>query len=42
MAEDFAAMGRLSAAYFASPQAAEGIAAFRAKRPPAWAQSPEN
>jgi methylglutaconyl-CoA hydratase len=37
MAEDFAAMGRLSAGYFASPQAAEGIAAFRAKRPPAWA-----
>lgn len=38
MAEDFAAMGRLSAGFFASPQAAEGIAAFRAKRPPEWAE----
>ena len=37
MADDLAAMGRLSAGYFASPEAAEGIAAFRAKRPPAWA-----
>ena len=37
MAADLAAMGRLSAGYFASPEAAEGIAAFRAKRPPAWA-----
>ena len=37
MAEDFAAMGRLSAGYFASPEAAEGIAAFGAKRPPSWA-----
>jgi methylglutaconyl-CoA hydratase len=39
MADDLAAMGRLSAAYFASPEAAEGIAAFRAKRPPSWAGS---
>ncbi len=37
LAEDFAAMGRLSASYFASPQAQEGIAAFAAKRPPSWA-----
>ncbi|MGI8667392.1 MAG: enoyl-CoA hydratase-related protein [Jatrophihabitans sp.] len=37
MAEDFAAMGQLSARYFASPEAAEGIAAFTAKRPPSWA-----
>jgi methylglutaconyl-CoA hydratase len=39
MAEDFAAMAQLSAGYFASPQAQEGIAAFAAKRPPSWAQS---
>jgi methylglutaconyl-CoA hydratase len=39
MAADFAAMGRLSATYFASPEAAEGIAAFRAKRAPSWAVS---
>ena len=38
MAEDFAAMGRLSAGFFAGPQAAEGIAAFGAKRPPSWAE----
>ncbi len=37
MAEEFAEMGRLSASYFASPQAQEGIAAFAAKRPPSWA-----
>jgi methylglutaconyl-CoA hydratase len=37
MAEDFAEMSRLSARYFASPQAQEGIAAFAAKRPPSWA-----
>ena len=37
MAEDFAAMSRLSARHFASPEAAEGIAAFAAKRPPSWA-----
>jgi methylglutaconyl-CoA hydratase len=39
MAEDFAAMAQLSAGYFASPQAQEGIAAFAARRPPSWAQS---
>ncbi|MEO6701418.1 MAG: enoyl-CoA hydratase-related protein [Jatrophihabitantaceae bacterium] len=38
MADDFAAMSRLSAGYFASPAAAEGIAAFREKRPPSWAR----
>jgi methylglutaconyl-CoA hydratase len=37
MAEDLAAMGALSAEYFAGAEAAEGIAAFRQKRPPAWA-----
>ena len=37
MADDFAAMGELSAGFFASPQAAEGIAAFREKRRPNWA-----
>jgi methylglutaconyl-CoA hydratase len=37
MAEDFAAMGKLSAGYFASAEAAEGIAAFAAKRAPSWA-----
>ena len=37
MAEDLAAMSALSARYFASAEAAEGIAAFREKRPPAWA-----
>ncbi len=37
MADDFAAMSRLSAGYFASPAAAEGIAAFREKRRPNWA-----
>lgn len=37
MAEDLAAMSALSAEHFASPEAAEGIAAFRQKRPPAWA-----
>ena len=37
MAEDFAAMSELSAGYFASPEAAEGIAAFREKRRPRWA-----
>lgn len=38
MAEDFAAMGALSARYFASPQGQEGIAAFAAKRAPSWAE----
>ncbi len=37
MADDLAAMSALSAEYFASAEAAEGIAAFREKRPPAWA-----
>lgn len=37
MADDLAAMSALSAGYFASAEAAEGIAAFRQKRPPAWA-----
>ncbi|MFL6163914.1 MAG: enoyl-CoA hydratase-related protein [Jatrophihabitantaceae bacterium] len=37
MAEDLAAMSALSAAHFASAEAAEGIAAFREKRPPGWA-----
>jgi methylglutaconyl-CoA hydratase len=39
MGEDFAAMGRLSAGYFASAEAAEGIAAFAAKRAPSWADT---
>ncbi|HTZ43578.1 MAG TPA: enoyl-CoA hydratase-related protein [Jatrophihabitans sp.] len=38
MAVDYAAMSELSAGYFASAEAAEGIAAFREKRPPAWVQ----
>jgi methylglutaconyl-CoA hydratase len=37
MADDLAAMSALSARHFASAEAAEGIAAFRQKRPPAWA-----
>ena len=37
MADDFAAMSQLSAGYFASAEAAEGIAAFREKRRPNWA-----
>ncbi len=37
MAADFAAMSQLSAGHFASPEAAEGIAAFSEKRPPSWA-----
>ncbi|HEX2901941.1 MAG TPA: enoyl-CoA hydratase-related protein [Jatrophihabitans sp.] len=37
MAEDFAAMSELSARHFASAEAAEGIAAFREKRRPRWA-----
>ncbi|HEY0167743.1 MAG TPA: enoyl-CoA hydratase-related protein [Jatrophihabitans sp.] len=37
MAEELEQMSRLSAGYFASPQAQEGIAAFAAKRPPSWA-----
>jgi methylglutaconyl-CoA hydratase len=38
MAEDFAAMAELSAGYFASDEAREGIAAFAAKRAPGWAE----
>lgn len=38
MAADLQAMGRLSAGYFASPEAQEGFAAFAAKRGPSWAQ----
>jgi methylglutaconyl-CoA hydratase len=38
MAADFAAMGQLSARYFASPEGQEGIAAFAAKRTPRWAE----
>jgi methylglutaconyl-CoA hydratase len=38
MADDFAAMGKLSARYFASHEAQEGIAAFAAKRTPRWAE----
>jgi methylglutaconyl-CoA hydratase len=34
---DFAAMERLSLELFGSEDAAEGIAAFRARRPPRWA-----
>jgi methylglutaconyl-CoA hydratase len=37
MADDFAAMSALSARFFAGPEAAEGIAAFRERRPPRWA-----
>jgi methylglutaconyl-CoA hydratase len=32
----FTRTAELSAALFASAEAAEGIAAFRAKRPPSW------
>jgi len=38
MADDFAAMGQLSARHFASVEAQEGIAAFSAKRVPRWAE----
>lgn len=41
MADDFAAMSALSARYFASPQAQEGIAAFAAKQSPSWAVHPD-
>jgi methylglutaconyl-CoA hydratase len=36
--ETFRAMGRLSAEYFASEEAREGMRAFREKRPPTWAE----
>jgi len=36
LADDFAAMNELSAAYFAAAEGQEGIRAFREKRPPAW------
>jgi methylglutaconyl-CoA hydratase len=38
MSEDFTAMGELSAKYFSSSEAREGIAAYAAKRSPAWAE----
>jgi methylglutaconyl-CoA hydratase len=38
LAEDLAAMGQLSARFFASPEAREGIAAFTAKRTPRWSE----
>lgn len=34
---DLAALTTISAGYFAGPEAQEGIAAFREKRPPVWA-----
>ncbi len=37
LADRFAEMGRLSATFFAAPEAQEGMAAFAAKRPPSWA-----
>jgi enoyl-CoA hydratase/carnithine racemase len=36
--EAFALTERLSAEFFASPEAAEGRASFREKRPPSWAR----
>jgi len=38
MAEDYEQMAKLSASFFASPEAAEGMAAFAAKRAPRWAE----
>ncbi len=38
--EAFAAMAKLSAAMFTSPEGQEGMAAFREKRPPAWVSRP--
>lgn len=38
MAEDYQQMAELSAGFFASPEAQEGIAAFAAKRAPRWAE----
>ena len=37
MREGFDAMAALSASYFASPEALEGMTAFAEKRPPSWA-----
>jgi methylglutaconyl-CoA hydratase len=39
-AEAFGWAGELSASLFASAEAAEGMAAFREKRPPSWAPRP--
>ncbi|SHN46722.1 enoyl-CoA hydratase-related protein [Cryptosporangium aurantiacum] len=36
LADDFAAMNAMSAAFFAGEEGQEGIRAFREKRPPAW------
>ena len=36
--EGFEAMAALSASYFASPEALEGMTAFAEKRPPSWAK----
>ncbi|MGE0600331.1 MAG: enoyl-CoA hydratase-related protein [Dehalococcoidia bacterium] len=36
----FEAMAELSAKYFASPEALEGMTAFAERRPPAWAPTP--
>jgi methylglutaconyl-CoA hydratase len=38
MADDYKRMTELSASFFASPEAQEGIAAFAAKRAPRWAE----
>lgn len=38
MAQDYQQMMELSASFFASPEAQEGIAAFAAKRAPRWAE----
>lgn len=35
---DLAALTTISAGYFAGPEAQEGMAAFREKRPPSWAE----
>jgi methylglutaconyl-CoA hydratase len=37
MQEEFEAMAALSAQYFASSEALEGMTAFAEKRPPSWA-----
>jgi methylglutaconyl-CoA hydratase len=39
-ADAFRAMRQLSDQHFQSAEAAEGMAAFAAKRPPAWAPEP--